>query len=72
MTYYATLDIVEAHLLFNSHYHEGMRSKKYHRMCKILSYFKPRPNLYFSTLTENGQYIFTNLVKQEEGIHEWN
>ena len=65
-----TFDIVEAHLLFNMHYHDGMRSKEYWRMCKILTYFKPKPNFGFNTLTVNGLNIFTNLVKQEEGIYE--
>ena len=70
MTYYDKFDIVEAHLLFNMLYHDGMGSKGYWRMAKILTYFKPNQNFGFSTLTVNGRTIFANLVKQEEGIYE--
>lgn len=57
-------DIVEAYYLFFSHYHEGQFSKKYMRLSKIVNYFKPRFNLSYETLTENGKAIYSTLEKK--------
>ena len=65
-TYFDKFDIVEAHLVFYSHYHEGVRSRKYKRMSKISSYFKARPNLNYSTLKDNGKNIYIKLQTNEE------
>lgn len=61
--YFDRFDIVEAHYLYYSHYHEGQWSDKYKRLCRILTKlrFKPRPNLSYHTLSENGQAIYVNL-----------
>jgi hypothetical protein len=63
-------DIVEAHYLFLTHYHEGQCSDSYRRLCKILTYFKPAPS--GVTLTENGQEIYNNLVLQEKAYEARN
>jgi hypothetical protein len=56
-------DIVEAHYLFLTQYHEGQWSEKYSRLSKITTYFKPaRSGI---TLTDNGLEIYNNLVQQE-------
>lgn len=56
-------DIVEAHYLFLNDYHEGKHSKKYARLCHILSYFKPSPlSRGYEDLSENGQAIYDALV----------
>jgi hypothetical protein len=54
-------DIVEAYYLFFSHYHEGQSSMKYQRLSKMTSYFKPRLNLDYSRLSENGKKIYDSL-----------
>ena len=61
--YWDRFDIVEAHYLFLTHYHEGQWSDKYSRLSKITTYFKPAPS--GVTLTENGQEIYNNLERQE-------
>jgi hypothetical protein len=61
--YWDRFDIVEAHYLFLTHYHEGQWSEKYSRLSKITTYFKPAPS--GVTLTENGQEIYNNLERQE-------
>ena len=63
------IDIVEAHYLFLSHYHEGAGSEKYRRLSRILTRFgfRARPNLSVETLTENGRAIYDELAYHEEG-----
>lgn len=56
-------DIVEAHYLFLTQYHEGQWSKKYSRLSKITKYFKPANS--GINLTDNGLEIYNNLVKME-------
>ena len=56
-------DIVEAHYLFLTQYHEGQWSKKYSRLSKITKYFKPAYS--GINLTDNGLEIYNNLVKME-------
>ena len=60
-------DILRAHYLFLSHYHEGQGSEKYAKLCRITSYFRPSPSLTFDTMGENAKAIYQNLVDQEEG-----
>lgn len=56
-------DIVEAYFVYFMEYHEGQFSEKYARLSKMYSYFKPAVNLSDrSNLSENGQYIYDNLV----------
>ena len=64
-------DIVEAYYLFFCDYHEGQNSEKYRRMCKLYSYgFKPRPNLSYETLEENGREIYDELERKELEKHK--
>ena len=53
-------DICEAYFLALMECHGGQLSKEYARLCRLMSYFKPRPNLTTETLTENGREIYTN------------
>jgi hypothetical protein len=62
--YFDRFDIVEAYYLFFSHYHRGQFSNEYIRLSKIIKYFKPRFNLSYETLTENGKIIYTTLEKK--------
>ena len=65
-----SFDIVEAHYLFLTQYHEGQGSKKYSRLSKITTYFKPAPS--GITLTDNGLEIYNNLVTHEQEKTQWN
>ncbi len=60
--YFDRFDIVEAHYLYCADYHEGQASRLYARLCRILQYFKPGPNLTYETLSDNAQFIYDNLV----------
>ena len=51
-------DIAEAYYLALSHCHSGMGSPEYRRLCRMESYFKPRPSLNVSTLSENAFAIY--------------
>lgn len=63
--YFDRFDIVEAHYLFYSLYHEGQWSEGYRKLCKITSYFSPRFSLRSeSDLSENAREIFDALVKK--------
>jgi hypothetical protein len=55
-------DICEAHYLAFMHYHTGQWSEEYQRMCRIKTYFTPRPSLSVETLTENGREIYEALA----------
>ncbi len=61
--YFDRFDIVEAHYLYYSLYHEGQWSDKYARLCKITSKlrFKPGANFSYWTMSENAQAIYLNL-----------
>lgn len=67
MATFNRIDIVEAHYLFLTHFHEGGGSKKYQRLSTIPTRFgfKPAPNLSYDTLTENGRDIYDALVRKE-------
>ena len=60
-------DIIEAYYLFFTHYHEGQGSRKYARLCKILTYYKPPMNLDEKSLTDGARTIYDELVDLEEG-----
>lgn len=57
-------DIVEAHYVFLSHYHEGGGSESYRRLSTMETRlrFRPRPDLSLDTLSENGRAIYARLV----------
>jgi len=59
--YFDRFDIVEAYYLAFSECHSGQWSKEYSRLCKIMSYFKPRHGLSSETLTENGKEIYISV-----------
>ena len=73
MPYFDRFDIAEAHLLIEHDFHVGgwLRERpsnqrrrestdvQLHRMR-----FRPRPNLSFDTLTENGQAIYRSLEER--------
>lgn len=65
--FFDRFDIAEAYFLFLSHCHEGQGSEKYHRLCRMGRYFKPRPSLSVETLSENGREIYESLIQREEG-----
>jgi len=54
-------DIVEAYYLAFRHCHGGQWSPEYHRLCKMLTYFKPGPWFCEATLSENGLEIYDAL-----------
>ncbi len=61
-------DIVSAYYHFFVQYHEGLSSRKYERLCKILSYYSPSESeQHPENMTENAQTIFDELVKRELG-----
>lgn len=60
-----TFDILEAHCLFLSLWHEGRWSEKHRRLSRLTRHFTPRPRLRPSTLTPNGKAIYSALVKGE-------
>jgi len=64
--YYDSFDIVTAHYLFYMHYHEGQRSDKYLRLCRIGRYFKPG-SMIENELDDNDNVlaIYNNLVRRE-------
>lgn len=62
--FFDRFDIIEAHYVFCSSYHEGQGSKLYARLSRMSRYFKPRPSLAPSTLSENGLAIYADLVSK--------
>ena len=63
--YFDRFDIVEAHYLFYSQYHEGQWSDGYKRLCKITSKLKyvPSPLFHgFDDLSDNSKEIYGVLV----------
>jgi len=66
--YFDRFDIVEAHYMFYSHYHEGQFSDGYRKLSHILSQF--RPGLYGwsdeNNLNPNARAIYDNLVAKYE------
>jgi len=68
--YFYRFDICEAHYLFLSLWHEGQWSEMYRRLCRMTSYFNPRPSLRLSTLTPNGKAIYAALVQRERRMAE--
>ena len=59
MPYFNRFDICEAYYLYLSSHHEGQWSAKYERLCKLLSYFYPRPSLRDPfDLSDNGYAIY--------------
>ena len=60
--YFDRFDICEAWYCFLAEYHEGAMSKRYARLCKLLTYFKPRPSLSVESLNDNAREIYQNLV----------
>lgn len=63
--YFDTFDVLEAHYLFLSLWHEGQFSDKYRRLSRLTGYFRPRPSLRLTSLTPNGKAIYSVLVKGE-------
>ena len=69
--YFDRFDIVEAHYMFYSQYHEGQFSDKYRKLSLIQQVY--RPGLYGwsdrNDLNENARAIYDNLVaKYEAGL----
>jgi len=62
--YFDRFDIVEAYYLAFSECHSGQWSKEYARLCKIMSYFKPKYDLNSETLTENGKEIYISVCSK--------
>ena len=69
--YFDRFDIMEAYYCFFVNYHEGQRSEKYKRLCKIKKYFKPSERMSKTAwpedlLSENALEIYKNLAEKEE------
>ena len=66
--YFDRFDIVEAHYLFYSQYHEGQFSDGYRKLSRILSYYRPGLMGWSdeNDLNENARAIYDNLVAQHE------
>ena len=59
-------DIVEAHYMYYTEWHNGQWSREYKRRCHMQKYFKPSTLLNNSeSLTENGYEIYINLLNKE-------
>jgi hypothetical protein len=64
--FFDRFDIAEAYWCFFCDYHEGQWSKKYQRLSKMSRYFKPRYDLSYETLEENGRAIYDALVEKDK------
>lgn len=58
-------DVLEAWYLYLCHHHEGQGSEKYRRLCKMEEYFRPRLNLRYENLTDEGKEIYDRLVEEQ-------
>lgn len=62
-------DIAIGWYLYLSHYYDGMWSKEYERLCKLLKRFKPAPSLCLEDLNldENfgARYVFINILERK-------
>ena len=58
MPYFNRFDIIEAHYRFCVHFHNGMWSKEYKRLCRIMRYYRPSLS---GALSENGEEIYNSL-----------
>lgn len=64
-------DILSAYYLFGMLYHGGQGTKEYAYMGRAMNCgFKPGVSFSFDSLTENGQYIYHQLVIKEERKHK--
>lgn len=57
-------DICEAYYLALSEWHSGQGSAEYARLCRLTSYYTPRPMLTPQTLTESGKIIYQQLTRK--------
>ena len=64
--FFDRFDVVEAYWLWLCDYHEGQASERYARLCRMNRYFRPRPNLNYETLSENGRAIYDGLTDKEQ------
>lgn len=63
--YFDRFDIVEAHYAFCCDYHEGLHSRLYARLCRILTYLRPSPMFRgYESLSDNGRMIYDELVSK--------
>ena len=64
--YFDRHDIVEAHYLFYSQYHEGQFSDGYRQLSRILAYYKPGLGGWSdeNDLNENARAIYDALVRK--------
>ena len=65
--YFDRFDIVQAHRLYYSLYHEGQWSDGYRRLCRIDNYYTPGLVDMWGTkydLNENARAIYDNLVEK--------
>lgn len=60
--YFDRFDIIEAYYVFFVQYHEGQWSRKYRRLCKMGTYFKPGLSVQNGDLEGNALEIYENLV----------
>lgn len=67
--YWDRWDIVSAYYAFYTDWHAGQGSYEYQRLCWIRQYFKPgRYWQGYSSLTENGEAIYNELVTKNQGV----
>ena len=72
--YFDRFDIVQAHRLFYTLYHEGQWSDGYRKLSKIDSYYTPGLTDMWGTpedLNDNARAIYDNLVAKFEEADKW-
>lgn len=64
-------DIVAGHYMFCVHFHDGMWSALYRRLCRIQTYFTPSP-LWCNEhdLPEGAKTVYDNLVSKYGQTHK--
>ena len=68
---YDRFDVVSAHYWYCTHYHNGMWSREYSRLCKMQRYYKPGQYESMPT-TYAAAYIYNQLEsKSGYGITDW-
>lgn len=62
--YFDRFDIVSAYYHFFIGYHAGQYSRKYERLSKIMSYYRPSlSDQHADNMTENAREIYNQLVE---------
>ncbi len=57
-------DIAEGWYVYLTLWHGGQGSREYARLCRLLTWFTPRPNLKHDTLSEDGYTVYNSIVNR--------